>query len=133
MASNRRMSLPAPLALSGKVLNNPVQLLHQPDMYEDAEVEPYSRRRNGTRILVVSQRVTPPSDIDGVLHVPGGEMPSSPTPFGDRRRRARWIKRSVSAFPVIMGEAYGSIMKAQFLEEVARNVSSVWGSSMCRR
>jgi hypothetical protein len=101
VASNRRIYLPAQWALSGKVLNNLVQQLHQPDMYEDAEVEPYSRQRvagslvmqrNGTRILVVSRRVTPPSDIDGVLHVPGGEMPSSPTPFGDRGRRARWLK-----------------------------------------
>jgi hypothetical protein len=63
-------------------------------------VEPYNRQRassslvmrqNGTRIVVVSRRVTPPSDIDGVLHVPGGEMPNSPAPFGDRGRRARWL------------------------------------------
>jgi hypothetical protein len=101
MAPNRSIYLPAQFALSGKALGNLVQQLRRPAISEDAAVEPYSRRRisgqlvtrrDSTKILVVSRRVTPPSDVDEVLRISGGNISTGVADLRDGRGRAHWLK-----------------------------------------
>jgi hypothetical protein len=74
MLQNSSIYLPAQFALSEKVLNNIIQHHRRPEVSENAEVGPYRgqisgqlvTRHDGTIILVVSRKVTPPADMDSL-------------------------------------------------------------------
>lgn len=100
MVQNSSIYLPAQFAISGKVLNNIIRQLRRPEVSENAEVGPYSGkisgqlaiRHDGTRILVVSRKVTPPTDVDEVLRISGGIVPTGVVDLRGGRGGVQWLK-----------------------------------------
>ncbi len=100
VTEKRDVYLPAQLALDGKMLGSPVRQLRRPEMLCRAEVQAYPRGRDrwlliqedGTTTLVVPRRLTLPTDVDEVLLVPHGNIPSDKAALQELGRKARWLR-----------------------------------------
>jgi len=92
--------LPAQFVLDGAVLGNRIQQLRRPSILGRAEVRPYNNKRirgnlvtrdDGRTTLISARRIIPPSDVDEVLLVPAGDIPTEIGNGDQRHGGMRWL------------------------------------------
>lgn len=97
MTEPREVFLPAQYSVDGKVLGNPVRQLRRPEIACECEVSKYPRgqdrwlvtREDGNKILVVPRRLVLPADVDEVLLIPDGKVPTERSALRELDGKAR--------------------------------------------
>lgn len=106
MGAQRSIFLPAQFTLSGKILNNPIKQLYRPEISDEAEVHEFKSRmpaqlitrRDGTKTLIVTRNLIPPSGVDEVLLILDGDGLIEATEFRNQQTKLRWLKPKPISF-----------------------------------